>query len=590
MAEATRLWNRVALGLRRSSTTETAEVSAPRSSPTSEAEDSTPRISPTPDAGAATATPPPPAPTPDAVAPTPRSVPTPEQPPDSAQVSRAFEDLMARYQRLLQQGQQAPTDAPASAPQAQGTAGVPALSRQIIEDAQKEADSLKMRARQEAEVEAGRIVTEAKREAQDTLSRAQRDAQNSTEREVANILQSAQKRAQINEDRAKQVAQLFLVSARDDIQDHVTGDAKNAYYKLLSSLQDVMTAAQDVETEWKNRTAALWDSTAFRLDELNLEEYHSALVGSLAAGTLEAPPEERGALSREEDLAAARSSEPEPTGDAEEEAALVAEFVAQGEDTTESPAAEVAAEADSTEGPAAGAAIIDADDEVSTEGVLPTATTEVEEITSEQPVVAFETELEEETRTNSTIPHDLSGFGVDEDTGSGDHLPSTALGEQLHVPPEEPQDVDATDERESLPISPTEDNGSAAQEAGAEGSKVYMGEVELEIVPFADMARIVEFHGLLNGIEGVTVQSTAGSWDRGTTITVMLDRPLSLGDTLSQMPNVKATPAVPEKSNLLQTTLGTDPSQSRVLTSPSSIVNPATWEWTTAPTATTRDN
>ena len=499
-----------------------------------------------------------------------RCTPTSEQYPDStenlgsAEVSHAFEDLISRYQKLLQQ----PTsDASNNEAQTPNPTNLPGISRQIIEDAQKEADSIKMRARQDADVEAGRIVTDAKRDAQETLSRAQRDAQAATEREVESILRSAQKRAQINEERAKQVAQLFLVRAREDIQTYMTGDAKEAYYKLLSSLQDMMSAAQDVENEWKRKTTALWDSTAFQMDELSFEEFHSALVGSFAAGTLEAPPEE-------EALESTRLSEQEPIADAEREAALVADFAAEVEDSIEVPLVSTTPEVQGTTAdPVAGAtneveeesgtedseaaAITAMDEEVSPDGLMaPDSADEEEEVGVEGLIEAVATDTEEQTFSKDTISQASLEVEVDEET-PGEDQSESKIGDVELGPATEDQNADMTGQRDGLLVTSAGDDAQTRTETQPPVTSeptLYMSVVELEIVPFADMAGIVEFHALLGGVDGVRIESTAGSWDRGTTITVALERPMLLRELLSQLPNVEATPAGPPREGILKTT------------------------------------
>ena len=76
------------------------------------------------------------------------------------------------------------------------------------------------------------------------------------------------------------------------------------------------------------------------------------------------------------------------------------------------------------------------------------------------------------------------------------------------------------------------------QSSNDQETPLFAGEVDLVVEPFADMVRLVEFHDLLNNVEGLTVVSTAGSWDRGTTITVTLARPLRLNDLSEQMPGI----------------------------------------------------
>lgn len=206
------------------------------------------------------------------------SAPEPEQPAD--QVSRAFEDLLGRYHDLLQEPAPTPSPPQPSTPRAEGYSE---LSRHLLGEAERQAATVKMRAVQEAEADAARIISEPKTQAQELLGQAQRKAHDDTRREVENILLSAQKKAKIHQDRAQQAAQLFLVRAREEVQSYVTSEAKEAYFKLMSSVQDVLGEAQSIEATWKNRTAELWGTTTFSLGD------PSSLLDSLGPG--ESAPE-----------------------------------------------------------------------------------------------------------------------------------------------------------------------------------------------------------------------------------------------------------------------------------------------------------
>ena len=127
---------------------------------------------------------------------------------------------------------------------------------------------------------------------------------------------------------------------------------------------------------------------------------------------------------------------------AAKEAALVAGFVAQADDTTESPVAEVGEE-DGADGLAAGTAR-ELDDEVTADELVPSATIEVAVVTTDDAVAAAETEFEDETHPISTAPDGLPDLGADEDGRREDLSTSTALGEQLGMS-EEVQDVNGTD-------------------------------------------------------------------------------------------------------------------------------------------------
>ena len=343
-----------------------------------------------------------------------------------------------------------------------------AEAQEALSSAEAQAEATLSEAQQEAQRQAEAALSEAEREArrqaEETLSQAQQEAQRQAEetlrqaqeaarQESDSVLESARKRAQIHEARAKLAAQRVLARARED----VTGDAKEAYDKLLSTLQEILSAAEGIESVWGNRAEELSDDTTLRIEEVD-----HTLLESLAPDEVEAAGS---------------------TG----ETASVTEI--EG-----APLLETAAIAGAEDGEA-------------------------------------------------TSPEGRSG----EDTRQ-------ELSEGVAQAAGEPAVVDVDGEDESSAVSAREE--AATRQEISEAAAVYAGEVELVIEPFADMARIVELHGLLQNVDGVRVISTAGSWNRGTTITISLDRPLSLNEIRAQMPNFEATHQPPESDGLWGATVG----------------------------------
>ena len=147
------------------------------------------------------------------------------------------------------------------------------FSKQVLAEAEREASRIKLRAKQESEIEASRMISEAKRDVQESMDRAARRAQDITEKQVQDILAAASKKAQITETRARQLSQLMLIRAREDIQDHITGEVRSAYNKLNSMLEDLIGEARSIDGEWREKTLELWNSPA-------LDEDQTALLGS----------------------------------------------------------------------------------------------------------------------------------------------------------------------------------------------------------------------------------------------------------------------------------------------------------------------
>ncbi|MBA7653171.1 hypothetical protein ES703_61014 [subsurface metagenome] len=83
---------------------------------------------------------------------------------------------------------------------------------------------------------------------------------------------------------------------------------------------------------------------------------------------------------------------------------------------------------------------------------------------------------------------------------------------------------------------------------------LYGGEVELAIAMPVELKLVSKFYNHLQTIPEIKIRHTKGSWDRGTTITVVLDKPIPLISVISKIPGVKATPELPQKDSLAKGT------------------------------------
>ena len=68
--------------------------------------------------------------------------------------------------------------------------------------------------------------------------------------------------------------------------------------------------------------------------------------------------------------------------------------------------------------------------------------------------------------------------------------------------------------------------------------------VELEMVS--------KLYSYLQTMPEIKILHTRGSWDRGTTVTVVLDKPMPLISMISKIPGVEATPELPQKDSLVR--------------------------------------
>lgn len=82
---------------------------------------------------------------------------------------------------------------------------------------------------------------------------------------------------------------------------------------------------------------------------------------------------------------------------------------------------------------------------------------------------------------------------------------------------------------------------------------VYTGEVELAISVPVDPVAVSKLYNQLQSTPDMKILHTRGSWDRGTIITVSLDKPLPLIGIISDISGIAITPVNAEKSNIPKT-------------------------------------
>lgn len=162
------------------------------------------------------------------------------------------------------------------------TASLRSLLETTVTDAGEIAASIKMKARTEAEAEAARIIDQAKQEAEEI----KRKTEIASQKEVEDIISMANRKAQITEVETKQKALLFLLRAREEIEKEIREEYKRACSRLSSSLQNLMSEGQSIETELKGKRARLWESK-----DLELKEFETPLLrtSGMAAPSTKTP-------------------------------------------------------------------------------------------------------------------------------------------------------------------------------------------------------------------------------------------------------------------------------------------------------------
>jgi len=152
--------------------------------------------------------------------------------------------------------------------------------------------------------------------------------------------------------------------------------------------------------------------------------------------------------------------------------------------------------------------------EIATEAKIATEKETTEE-TMEQPV-----QLEEET----TVPEPVA-------------VTAAELVEQH--PPEEKPGGEETD---------------SAQLKSVDSQALYTGEVELAIAMPVELKMVSKLYNYLQTIPEIKILRTTGSWDRGTAIAVVLDKPIPLISIISKIPDVEVIPELSQKDSSVKGT------------------------------------
>ena len=82
------------------------------------------------------------------------------------------------------------------------------------------------------------------------------------------------------------------------------------------------------------------------------------------------------------------------------------------------------------------------------------------------------------------------------------------------------------------------------------------GEIEIDIAAPVDPKMVSKLYNHLQTVPEIKILSTTGSWDRGATITVVLEKPVSLIGVLSKIEGLKATIESSEKEGLVKQKTG----------------------------------
>ena len=96
-----------------------------------------------------------------------------------------------------------------------------------------------------------------------------------------------------------------------------------------------------------------------------------------------------------------------------------------------------------------------------------------------------------------------------------------------------------------------EETGSTQLKPG-DNQTLYVGEVELAIGIPVELKMVSKFYNYLQTIPDIKILRTTGSWDRGTTITVVADKPIPLISEISEIPDVEVIPELPQEDSAVK--------------------------------------
>ena len=265
---------------------------------------------------------------------------------DEEQVSALVDELMGQYSVLLDEHQSATP--------------IRTLHGKMVQEADREAASIRLKAKRDAKVEASELINEATQDAREILTHAREQAAAAAEKEREGILSAVSRKAQLVEDRVrgaemeaaahinearqnaqqllaeareqaaeaaakqremlvvareqaaaaaekqteevlsavfrkaqlvenrvKQQAQLYLLKAREQVEEQVRADIKQAYTRITASLQTVLDEGGYVEAELRNRSEELWKVETFELENADpsLPQLAESLLNTLAHDT-----------------------------------------------------------------------------------------------------------------------------------------------------------------------------------------------------------------------------------------------------------------------------------------------------------------
>ncbi len=164
----------------------------------------------------------------------------------------------------------------------------------------------------------------------------------------------------------------------------------------------------------------------------------------------------------------------------------------------------------------------------------------VEEKT-EEPAQPQEETPEEEIKQPVQLQEEVSEEKTEEPAQLQEEAPASEPAEETT---EEPSEQPAPEE-----IPGRREETKSTRLKPADSQPLYVGEVELAIAVPVELKMVSKFYNYLQTISDIKILRTTGSWDRGTTITVVADKPIPLISKISEVPDVEVIAELPQKDS-----------------------------------------
>jgi len=401
---------------------------------------------------------------------------------------------------------------PVPTPQSEQTPPPDAI-RSIIEravtDAEQLAASIKTRAQQEAVEEAAKIIGEAKQKADEI----RRQTEMATKEETGDILEELNTKARLIEEEAKQRVESLLLQVRQEIGKEVKEEYKEAHAKLLRSLMKGAEVAlpsaetpASVRIELKTGIAVQGSGDKLTKEDAKRKS-EKAREKRNAVGTNQGKP------SWLEQIGLRKKGQTKPASVNEDKTREKAEEAQKNKTPSDGGKPWWKLEIGSRKKAALEAA--------------PSAKKNEE---TEQPSIT-------QTETVQKEPNPVQ-------PSREAPLPKAAEP-AARRPSVQPRIENKPDNQEPVGVPQKLDKEA-----------IYEGEIELAIAVPVDPAAVSKLYNYLQSTPDMKILYTRGSWDRGTTIAVTLDKPLPFIGMISKISGLTIAPGLPQKENLVKGTSG----------------------------------